>query len=129
MNNQLMRDIPPGAVRVAHPSGWVQAHISSQWFMHFLEKSKPSENSPALLILDGHYSHTRNVEVIEMARANHVTIVSLPPHSTHKLEPLDKTFMGPLQISLQQKLKQWRQTTSQLPEDLKDHHLLQLYAY
>jgi hypothetical protein len=61
MNNELMRGSPPGAVGVAHPSGWIQAHIFTQWFMHFLEKVKSSENSPALLILDSYYSHTRNV--------------------------------------------------------------------
>jgi hypothetical protein len=38
MNNQQMRGSPPGAVGVVHPSGWVQAHIFAQWFMHFLEK-------------------------------------------------------------------------------------------
>jgi hypothetical protein len=64
MNNQQMRGSPPGAVGVVHPLGWVQAHIFAQRFMHFLKKVKPSENSPALLILDCHYSHTHNVEVI-----------------------------------------------------------------
>lgn len=49
-----------------------------------------------LLILDGHHSHTRNIELIDKARAHHVTIVCIPPHSSHKLQPLDKTFMGVL---------------------------------
>ncbi|KAK9720012.1 DDE superfamily endonuclease [Popillia japonica] len=34
------------------------------------------------------------MDVINLARENHVSIISLPPHSTHKLQPLDKTFMG-----------------------------------
>ncbi|XP_075163130.1 uncharacterized protein LOC142235757 [Haematobia irritans] len=41
-------------------------------------------------------AHTRNIEVLDLARAHHVTIISLPPHSSHKLQPLDKTFMGAL---------------------------------
>lgn len=49
-----------------------------------------------LLILDGHYSHVRSLEVIEKARENHIKIISLPPHCTHKLQPLHKTYMGPL---------------------------------
>jgi hypothetical protein len=48
-----------------------------------------------LLVLDGHYGHKRNVEVIEVARTNGVEIVFLPPHSAHKLQPLDVHFMGP----------------------------------
>ncbi|OWR41608.1 hypothetical protein KGM_209435 [Danaus plexippus plexippus] len=52
--------------------------------------------SPILLIFDGHYSHTRNIEIIELARVNHVTIISHPPHTTLKLRPLNKTVMGAL---------------------------------
>lgn len=49
-----------------------------------------------LLIFDGHYSHTRNLELLELVHEKHVTIVSLPPHTTHKLQPLGRTFMGAL---------------------------------
>lgn len=96
MTEALMRGAPPGAIGVAHPSGWVQANLFTEWMEHFISKTKPSETSPALLVLDGHYSHTKNLEVIDLARKNNVHIVSLPAHTTHKLQPLDKTFMGPL---------------------------------
>jgi hypothetical protein len=46
--------------------------------------------------MDGHYSHTRKLEVITLAGENHVDIICLPPHSNHKMQPLDKAFMGPL---------------------------------
>lgn len=32
---------------------------------------------PSLLILDGHYSHTRNIDFLSLARQNFVTIISL----------------------------------------------------
>ncbi|KAJ4445693.1 hypothetical protein ANN_12378 [Periplaneta americana] len=67
-----------------------------QWFDHFISNVKPSVNEPVLLILDGHHSHTRNIALIDKARAHHVTIVCIPPHSSHKIQPLDKTFMGAL---------------------------------
>jgi hypothetical protein len=35
------------------------------------------------------------VEVIEVARANGVEIVCPPPHSTHKMQPLDVYCMSP----------------------------------
>lgn len=96
MSEQLMRGSPPGAVGVAHPSGWIQMHIFTNWFKHFIKHTNPTPKSKVLLILDRHYSHTRNIDVIELARDNNVKIVSLSPHTTHKLQPLDKTFMGPL---------------------------------
>lgn len=91
-----MKGAPPGSIHANHPSGWVQTNLFTKWFKHFLATVKPSESSPVLLILDGHTSHTRNIEIIELARNNHVHILSIPPHSSHKIQPLDKTFMGPL---------------------------------
>lgn len=92
----LMKGAPPGSIGRAHPSGWVQSNLFTQWFEHFISKTAPTEKSPVLLILDGHYSHTRNVDVIDLASKNHVSIISLPSHTTHKLQPLDRTFMEPL---------------------------------
>lgn len=94
-NPLRMKDSPPGSKSACHLSGWVQIPIFTEWFKHFLKETKPSETEPVLLILDGHYSHTRNVEVLNLARVHNVTIISLPPHATHKLQPLDKTCMGP----------------------------------
>lgn len=60
-----------------------------------------------LLLLDGHYSHTQNIELINLAKQNIVTIVSLPPHCSHKLQPLDKTFMGFLKVYYSEEIGQW----------------------
>jgi DDE superfamily endonuclease. len=38
----------------------------------------------------------QNLDVIRIARENNIHILCLPPHATHKIQPLDKTFMGPL---------------------------------
>lgn len=96
MNDQLLRGAPPGTIASCHPSGWVQAIIFTKWFNHFIAVTKSSAESPVLLLLDGHTAHKRNIDVINLARENHVTIFCLPPHCSHKIQPLDKTFMGPL---------------------------------
>lgn len=96
MCERLINGAPPGSRFSCHLSGWVQVPIFTEWFKHFLSFTKPSKDEPILLILDGHYSHTRNIEMLELASDNGVVIISLPPHSTHKLQPLDKSFMGPL---------------------------------
>lgn len=95
-NPLLMKGAPLGAIHACHPSGWIQLDLFTQWFEHFLQHVKPSATSPVLLILDGHASHTRNIKVVDLARKNHVRLLSLPPHSSHKMQPLDKSFMGPL---------------------------------
>lgn len=122
MNQQLMKGAPAGAVGVCHPSGWIQSNIFVQWFDHFIKITKPCETSPVLLILDGHYSHTRNLEIIEKARENFVTIICLPPHTTHKLQPLDKTFMGALKSYYSEQIRLWiRQNNRRLsPFDIAE---------
>ncbi|XP_063216887.1 uncharacterized protein LOC134527855 isoform X1 [Bacillus rossius redtenbacheri] len=105
MNEQLMRGAPPGSIATCHPSGWVQTNIITKWFEHFLRHAKPTKEAPVLLVLDGHSTHKRNIELINMARENHVTIICIPPHTTHKLQPLDKSFMGPLNTHFSEEVR------------------------
>lgn len=107
MMDALMKGAPPGALGRCHPSGWIQTELFTEWFNHFIQKTRPSEESPILLILDGHSTHTRNLQVIDLAPTNHVTIVSIPPHSSHKTQPLDKTFMGPLKTYYSEYVRQF----------------------
>lgn len=104
--NLLMKGGPPGALGRCHISGWVQSYLFTEWFDHFIQYTRPSEESPVMLILDGHFSHTRNLDVIVKAKENHVTLVCLPPHTTHKLQPLDRTFMGPLKTYYSEEIRQ-----------------------
>ncbi|CAF4948054.1 unnamed protein product [Pieris macdunnoughi] len=72
-----MRGVSVGSIGKVHPSGLIQTHLFTEWFQHFIEYVKPTEASPVLLILDGHYSHTKNIELIDLAKQY-------------------RTFMGPL---------------------------------
>jgi len=105
MSQQLMKGAPAGAISACHPSGWIQSYIFG--LITLLKKTKPSETSPVLLILDGHYSHTRNLEIIEKARDKFITIICLPPHTTHKLQPLDRTFVGALKTYYSEQIRLW----------------------
>ena len=107
MNTALERGKPPGTLVTVHPSGWVQTHIFTKWFESFINRTKPSKEEPVMLILDGHYTHTRNIELIDMARENNVTIISLPPHSSHKMQPMDRSFMSPLKAYYSEEVRIW----------------------
>jgi hypothetical protein len=95
-SEQLVKGAPPGTIFRCLPSGWINMEVFCESFDYFIATTKPSRDSPVHLILDGHYSHTRNLKLIDRTRRSHVSIVCLPPHSTLKLQPLDKTFMGAL---------------------------------
>jgi len=96
MKSELLDGTSSGTGYFCHPSGWMQLVIFTFWFEHFLSFVKPTEKDPALLILDGHMTHTRNLQFIEMARENYVTVLCLHPLCSHKLQPLDVSFMFPL---------------------------------
>ena len=107
MKQELINDTLPGSIHVCHPSGWIQSKIFSQWFLHFIKHTKLTKEDPVSLVLDGHCSQTRNLEVITLARENHVDIIYLPPHRNHKMQPLDKALMGSLKTFYCQEIEKW----------------------
>ena len=66
-------------------SEWINSELYLEC-CYFLEHIPPTR--PALLLKDGHTSHT-SIEVIELARTNNVHILCVPTHTTHVLQPLD----------------------------------------
>jgi len=107
MKQELMNGTPPGSIHACHPSGQMQSENYSQWFLHFIKHTKPIIEAPVILELDGDYSHTRSLDVITLARENHVDSICLPPHSSHKMQPFDKAFMGPLKTFYCQEIEKW----------------------
>ncbi|CAH1972182.1 unnamed protein product [Acanthoscelides obtectus] len=107
MKPELLNGAPPGSVARFHPSGWIQQDIFTDWLRHFILHVKPSESEQVVLILDGHYSHSRNIDVINIARDNFVHIICLPPHSTNKLQPLDVSFMSPFKTYYPAEIETW----------------------
>ena len=81
------------------PNGWTDDHLCLEWFeKSFIPQATARNTSgkPILLIYDGHGSHT-NVEIARLAVENNILLVQLPPHTTHKLQPLDVGVFGPFQ--------------------------------
>lgn len=86
---------PTGCSGTAHPSGWMTSESFLSWMKHFVKFSHSSISNPVLLLLDNHESHI-SYDCLEFAKQNGVTMVSFPPHTTHKLQPLDVSVYGPL---------------------------------
>jgi hypothetical protein len=107
MKGELLDHTPPGSVATAHKSGWMQTEIFVEWFKHFLSHCRPDTDRPILLILDGHKTHTLNLDVINLAREKCVTLLCLPPHCSHRLQPLDVGFMKPLMTYYSQEAQTW----------------------
>lgn len=95
LNPRLLDGAPPGAEATTTDSGWINAQKFVDWLQLFIQKVRPSENNKALLILDNHESH-KSYEALDLAAKNHITFLSIPPHTSHKLQPLDVAVYGPI---------------------------------
>lgn len=93
--DELLDGMPPGsAIRMSPKSAYVNSDIFFEWLKtHFLPRKMLGK---VLLILDGHTSHTTNLEMLEFAEQNDILLFCLPAHTTHYLQPLDRTFFKAL---------------------------------
>ena len=62
---------------------------------HFIKHMGCSIENPTVVFMDNHESHF-GIEVIEMARMSGLSIITFPPHTSHKLPPLDVAVYAPL---------------------------------
>jgi hypothetical protein len=82
MKAEPLKGAPPDSIAACHPSGWIQQDLFTHWMLHFVNHVKHTPENPVVLLLDGHNSHTRNLDVIEIGRKHRDLIIYLLPHST-----------------------------------------------
>lgn len=73
---------------------------------HFIKHSYSSKANPTLLLLDNHTSHL-SIAAIDKAIDNGITMLTFPPHCTHRLQPLDNGFFSPVKIRYGVKHDAW----------------------
>jgi len=71
----------------------------------FHQKQQSQKRRFYYLVTVRHYSHTRDLDVITLARENHVEIISLPLHNSHKMYPWIKLSRRPWKCSTPKKLR------------------------
>ena len=125
MNDRLLKNCPPGSVGFPSPTGWIDCNLFLRYLQHFIACVKPSESHPILLILDGHCSH-KSLEAIEMARQHHITMLTIPPHTSHRLQPLDLTFFGPLKAMYNRQVDKWM--LSNPGKRVTDYELCEIFS-
>ena len=85
---------PAGTLELCNETGYMKSDLFVKWIEHFFAYAKPTRDFPVLLLLDNHSSHV-NIQVIDFCQRNNIHLLTLPPHTTHALQPLDVAFFGP----------------------------------
>lgn len=78
-------------------NGWSSDEMGLAWLKEVFDRqTQPvSGRNARLLIVDGHSSHV-NMDFLNFASEKRILIAVLPPHSTHRLQPLDVGLFSPL---------------------------------
>lgn len=102
----MLHGAPTGSLGVANKSGWMTEINFLEAFKHFVKHSKPSPESPVLLLLDNHESHI-SLNVVNYAKTNNVVLLTFPPHTSHRLQPLDVALYGPFKTYFKSAQNEW----------------------
>lgn len=95
MKDDFLVNASLGSCGSANKSGWMTEKDFVLYLQHFVKHARPSLEKPVLLLLDNHGSHL-SVEGLNYAKANGIIMLSFPPHTSHRLQPLDLSVYGPL---------------------------------
>ena len=100
----------PGACMAMQPNGWMTAFLFSAWISHFTtvvqERYGLSQENRHLLILDRHGSHV-TLEVVQKAKAEDLDIITLPSHTSHRLQPLDVSIFKSFKTTFRSYRDRW----------------------
>jgi hypothetical protein len=99
------------------PTGWSNNELAMDWLIRVFDRTTKKKagngREPRLLFLDGHGSHI-NMPFLEWCYAHNIHVCAYPPHTTHRLQPLDKSLFSPLATYYSQELDSWIQRTQGL---------------
>jgi len=106
MTDKLMIGAPADAAGFATDNGWMTGEAFVKYLEHFAKHTRPTVGDPVLMILDNHSSHI-GLPAVEFCRSKGIVMVSIPPHCTHRLQPLDISFFGGLKAYYSRACDAW----------------------
>ena len=108
MLDSLMNGCPDGAIGTVNErgSGYIDSALFLVWLKHFVSFTGCTKDNRHVVLLDGHVSHT-TLEAIEFAHSNGLHLITFPPHCTHRLQPLDRTFFKTFKAAYSRASDSW----------------------
>ena len=104
-NNFIVGE-PLGCIGGANKSGWMNEDLYVNFIKHFIHHVRSSKERPVLLILDNVDAHI-SATAIDLERENGVVMLTIPPHTSHYLQPLDRTCYGPFKTAFGVAMDGW----------------------
>lgn len=102
----LTEGSPMGSIALGNKSGWMTTELFPRVLKHIVNQTRCSEDNKILLLVDNHESHI-SVEAIRYCKSNGIVLLSFPPHTTHRLQPLDVGVYAPFKAHLATAFNDW----------------------
>ncbi|XP_034828899.1 uncharacterized protein [Maniola hyperantus] len=104
--DHFLNGAPDGSLGLANRSGWMTSELFIRVLKHIQRLTSSNKDNPILIICDNHESHI-SIEAVNYCRDNGIVYLSLPPHTSHKLQPLDVSVFGPFKGKLKIAFNDW----------------------
>ncbi|KAI4463175.1 hypothetical protein MML48_4g00008072 [Holotrichia oblita] len=114
-NPRMTDGAPHGTLEVVSDSGWMTRELFPSVVKHYIKQT----SSTTLIILDNHESHL-TIERITLAKENGVIILTLPPHTSNKLLPLDVSVFFSFKAFYNTALQTWLLDHAGIPVTIFD---------
>lgn len=86
-----------GSVAFFNQKGYMNTDTFLKTLEHFKIQTAASKDNQILLILDNHVSHL-SLDAIKFCRENGIHMLTLPPHTSHRTQPLDVAVFAPFKM-------------------------------
>ena len=90
----MISEAPPGTSGLAQPTGWMTSVLFFDVIKNFVKFTNALNDNPAFLMHNNHESHL-SILVINYTKKHRITLLTIHPHYSHKLQPLDVSIYGP----------------------------------
>ena len=104
--NHFIKGGPPGSIGRATRTGWINEEVFVNYLHHLAYHTRCSLENKIVVVMDNHESHI-SLAAIDYARQKGIVLLTIPPHSSHKLQPLDKTVYGPFKKAFNSAMDCW----------------------
>jgi hypothetical protein len=90
----LKYNLPPDSYVYTSDSGYSNSEVFFLCLLkQFITYFKVSSDNPAIRVAEGHYSHSRDVEMLNtVLTMDCLYLLPLPPHTTHWLQRTGRSF-------------------------------------
>ena len=99
------------------PNGWTNNKLGLAWLEQIFDKHTKKKAAQGrewrLLFVDGHGSHI-NMSFLDWCEQHRIYVAVYPPHTTHRLQPLDVSLFSPLATYYSLNLEQFIEQTTAL---------------